>query len=56
MDFLRVLLDITTGNYMLIVNNRNTRTKYEICSKFTIKTLEHISHLALVFLLSTLSW
>ena len=58
------------GNYMFKVNNRNTRTKCEICSKLTIKTrerrcwrrsgvsivnFEHISHLALVFLLLTLS-
>ena len=62
---------------MLKVNNRNARTKWEICSKLTIKTperrpktperrqwhhsgvfivnFEHISHLALVFLLLTLS-
>ena len=26
------------GNYMFKVNNRNTITKCEICSKFTIKT------------------
>ena len=52
------------------VNNRNTRTKCEICSKLTTKTaerrqwqhsdafivnFEHISHLFLVFLLLTLS-
>ena len=50
------------GNYMFKVNNRNTRAKYEICSELTVKTpgvlilnLEHISHLALVFLLLTLS-
>ena len=51
-------------------DNRNTRTKGKICSKLTIKTperrhwrrsgvfivnFEHISHLVLVFLLSTLS-
>ena len=49
--------------YLLKVNNRNTRTRFEICSKLTIKTperrhhsgifivnLEHISHLVLVFL------
>ena len=51
-------------------NNRNTRTRCEIRSKLTIKTtkrrqwgrsgvfivnFEHISHLALVFLLLTLS-
>ena len=41
------------GIYMLKVNNRNTRTRCEICSKLTIKT-EHISHL-LVFLLLTLN-
>ena len=26
------------GNYLFIVNNRNTRTRCEICSKLTIKT------------------
>ena len=40
--------------YMFKVNNRNTRTRCEICSKLTIKTpernSEHISHLVLVFL------
>ena len=49
--------------YMLKVNNRNTRTRCEICSKLTIKTpdgvfivdFEHISHIALVFLLLTLN-
>ena len=57
------------GNYLLKFNNRNTRTKCEICSKLTIKiperrqrrsgifivNLEHISHLVLVFLLLTLN-
>ena len=53
-----------------IVNNRNTRTTCEICSKLTIKTQErrewhhsgvfivnfgHISHLVLVLLLLTLN-
>ena len=28
------------GNYMLKVNNRNTKTRCEICSKLTIKTPE----------------
>ena len=50
---------------MFNVNNRNTRTSCEICSKLTIKTpeqcgirtgifivkFEHVSHLVLVFLL-----
>ena len=58
------------GNYTFKVNNRNTRTWCEIYSKLTIETperrrfrsgvfivnFEHISHLALVFLLLTLSW
>ena len=53
------------GIYLLKVNNRNTRTRSEICSKLTIKTpkrrqwiivnFENISHLVLVFLLLTLS-
>ena len=52
------------GNYIFKGNNRNTRTRCEICSKLTIKTperrhwrccgvfivdFEHISHLVLVF-------
>ena len=52
--------------YRLKVNNRDTRTRCEICSKLTLKTperrywrrsgvfivnFEHISHLVLVFLL-----
>ena len=59
-----------TGIYLLKVNNRNTRTRYEICSKLTIKlperrewrhsgisivNLEYISQLVLVFLLLTLN-
>ena len=55
------------GNYKFKVNNRNTRTRREICSKLTIKipeqrrsgifivNFEHISYLVLVFLLLTLS-
>ena len=58
------------GYYMFKVNNRNSRTRCEICSKLTIKTperrhcrrsgvfivnFEHISHLVLVFLFLTLS-
>ena len=57
-------------NYIFKVKNRNTRTRCELCSKLTIKTpersqwrrsaffidnLEHITHLALVFLLLPLS-
>ena len=68
--FFYIVHDYPAGNYMLKVNNRNTRTRCEICSKLTIKTperphwrrsgvfvvnFEHISHLALLFLLLTLS-
>ena len=60
----------SAGNYMFKVNNKDTRTACEICSKLTIKTperhhwrssdvfivnFERISHLLLVFLLLTLS-
>ena len=31
---------LPAGNYMFKVNNRNTRTRCEICSKLTIKTPE----------------
>ena len=30
------------GIYLLKVNNRNTRTRCEICSKLTIETPEHV--------------
>ena len=68
---LRTLPNIyPAGSYMFKVNNRNTRTRCEICSKLTIKTperrqwsrsgvfivnFEHNSYLALVFLSLTLS-
>ena len=32
--------DIPAGNYMFKVNNKNTRTRREICSKLTIKIPE----------------
>ena len=58
------------GYYMFKDNNRNTKTRCEICSELTMNTperrhwrrsgvfivnFEHISHLALVFLLLNLS-
>ena len=58
------------GLYMLKDNDRNTRTRCDICQKLTIKTpkrrqwhrfgvfivnFEHISDLVLLFLLLTLS-
>ena len=58
------------GIYLLKVNNRNSRTRCEICSKLTIKiperrqwrrtgifiiNFEHTSHLFLLFLLLTLN-
>ena len=61
---------LPAGIYLLTVNDRNTRTRCEICSKLIIKTperrqwhrscvfivnFEHISHLVLVFLLLTLN-
>ena len=67
---LRKNSQLPAGNYLFKVNNRNTRTSCEICSKLTIKiperrhrrpseifivNFEHISHLVLVFLLLTLS-
>ena len=59
---------LPAGIYLLKVNNRNVRARCEICLKLRIKTperrhwrrygvfilnFEHISHLALVFLLLT---
>ena len=69
-DSSTLILFYPTGNYMFTVNNRNAKTRCRICSKLTIKTperrdwnrpgvfivnSEHISHLALLFLLLTLS-
>ena len=58
--------DNTAGINLLKVNTKNTKTRYEVCSKLIIKTpkrrhwrfgvfivnFEHISHLVLVFLLT----
>ena len=58
---------VQASNYMFKVSNNNTRTRRDICSKLTIKTLErrhklrsgvfivnfeHISHLVLVFIVN----
>ena len=66
----KIKISFPAGIYLLKVNNRNTRTKCEVCSKLTIKiperrrlgrsgifivNFEHISHLVLVFLLLTLN-
>ena len=72
-NFLKILpyflQSIPVDIYLFKVNNKNTRTRCEICSKLTMKTperrqwrcsgvfivnFEHISHLILVFLLLTL--
>ena len=44
------------GIYVFKFNNRNTRTKCEICSKLTIVNFEHILHLVLAFLLLILKY
>ena len=61
---------LPAGNYMFKVNNRNTSTRCEICSKLTITTpeqrqwrrsgvfiinFEHITHLDILFLTLILS-
>ena len=62
-----VFYSCINGNSMFRVNNKTTKTRCEICSNLQIKTQErhhrpssgvfivnseHISHLALVFLLT----
>ena len=62
--------EFPAGNYIFKINNKNTRTRCEICSNLTLNTperrkwrrsgvfivnFEHISHLVLVFLLLTLN-
>ena len=59
------LRQLPAGIYLLQINNRNTRKRYEICSKLTIKPPElhsgvfivnfgHIYHLVLKYLLLNL--
>ena len=43
------------GNYKFKVNNRNTRTRCEMCSKLTIKKPERANGIVLVSLLLTLN-
>ena len=65
-----LLLQINTADIQQYFCSRNTRARYEICSKLTVRTperrewrclgvfivnFEHISHLVLVFLLLTLN-
>ena len=42
------LIDIPDDIYLFKVNNRNTRTRCEICSKLTIKTPERRSGVFIV--------
>ena len=61
---------LSAGIHLLKVNNKNTKTRCEICSKLTVNTperchwrrsgvfivnFEHISHLVLEILLLTLN-
>ena len=57
LSFWKVGVFLPVGIYLLKVNNRNTRTSCEICSKLTIKKPERQFHsnLALAFLLLTLN-
>ena len=41
--------------YLLKDSNKNTRKRCEICSKLTVKTLEQLIDVILVFLLLTLN-
>ena len=45
-----------TNTYLLKFNNRNTRKRYEICSKSIIKTTEDVTDVFLLFLLLTLTY
>ena len=46
---------ILAGIYLLKVNNGNSITECEICSKLTIKTPEHVIDVVVVALLLTLN-
>ena len=43
------------SKYMLRFSNRNTRNRFEICSKLTIKHQNDVNDIVLVFLLLTLN-
>ena len=53
--FLSELKHNPTGIYLLKVNNRNTRTRFEICLKLTIKIPERRHGIFLVSFLLTLN-
>ena len=59
--FHRLCLTVSypAGNYIFEVNNRNTRTRCEICSKLTITTVNGVVLVSLLFTLNifhTLFW
>ena len=48
---------LSAGNYIFKVNNRNTRLRYELCSKLITETLErrHL-HISGVFIVNFVSF
>ena len=50
-----VFLPYSAGNYMFKANNRNTKTRCEMCSKLTLKTPERTNGVVLVALLLSLN-
>ena len=50
-----VVPDNSAGIYLFRDHNKNSRTRYEICSKLTIKTLEFVNDVVLQSLLLTLN-
>ena len=45
-------MKMPAGIYLLKVNTRNTRTKFEVCSKLSTKTPERCRRLSGVFIVS----
>ena len=52
MDLSWIFSNNPAGNYMFKVDNKNTRTRCEICSKLTIKTPEQRWHRSDVFIVN----
>ena len=52
MDLSWIFSNNPAGNYMFKVNNKNTRTRCEICSKLTIKIPEQQWHRFDVFIVN----
>ena len=53
--WINLLWRIRANIYLFKICNRNTRIRFEVCSKLAVKTQNGVIHVVLVFLLLTLN-